>query len=131
MSSGFALALRGGAKSAALARRAIAAEDPRLPPSVQDDVSLLVTELITNAVRHGGARNDRTLHLKLRRGTDGIRVEVVDPGTDFELPASPERGDASGGWGLYLVDQIAARWGVTLVPAGTCVWFELPTGLTA
>jgi anti-sigma regulatory factor (Ser/Thr protein kinase) len=82
MSSGFALALRGGAKSAALARRAIAAEDPRLPPSVQDDVSLLVTELITNAVRHRGARNDLTLHLKL-------------------------------------------------VPAGTCVWFELPAALTA
>jgi hypothetical protein len=60
-----------------------------------------------------------------------IRVEVVDSGTDFEPPAPPTSGDASGDWGLFLVDQAAVRWGVRPARAGTCVWFELPAGLTA
>jgi anti-sigma regulatory factor (Ser/Thr protein kinase) len=126
MSSGFAVALRGGVDAPGLARRAIAAKDPTLPPSVQDDVWLLVTELVTNAVRHGGAANDRP-----RRQADRIRVEVVDSGTDFEPPAPPTSGDASGGWGLFLVDRLAERWGICPARAGTCVWFEVPAGLTA
>jgi anti-sigma regulatory factor (Ser/Thr protein kinase) len=130
MSSGFAVALRGAADAPGLARRAIAAKDPTLPPSVQDDVWLLVTELVPNAVRHGGAANDRPLQVEFRRQADRIRVEVVDSGTDFEPPAPPTS-DASGGWGLFLVDRVAERWGVCPARAGTCVWFELPAGLTA
>jgi len=131
MSAGFAVVLRGCLEAPGLARRAIAANAPTLPPSLQDDVSLLVTELVTNAVRHGGAATDRPLQVELRRQADRIRVEVVDPGSDFEPPAPPANGDASGGWGLFLVDQIAERWGVCPAPAGTCVWFELPAGVTA
>ena len=131
MSSGFQVALRGGVEAPGLARRAIAANEPTLPASVRDDVSLLVTELVTNAMRHGGAAPDRPLHVEFRRQADRVRVEVVDPGTDFEPPARPTGGDASGGWGLFLVDQIAARWGVRPALGGTCVWFELPVGLRA
>jgi anti-sigma regulatory factor (Ser/Thr protein kinase) len=87
--------------------------------------------LVTNAVRHGGAANHRPLRVEFRRQADRIRVEVVDSGTDFEPPAPPTSGDASGGWGLFLVDQIAERWGVSAARAGTCVWFELPASLTA
>ena len=90
-----------------------------------------MTELVTNAVRHGGAATDRPLQVEFRRQADRIRVEVMDPGTDFEPPAPPTSGNASGGWGLFLVDQIAERWGVSPAPAGTCVWFELPAGVTA
>jgi anti-sigma regulatory factor (Ser/Thr protein kinase) len=118
-------------ESARLARRAIAANVPTLPPSAQDDVSLLVTELVTNAVRHGGAATDRPLQVEFRRQADRIRVEVVDPGTGFEPPAPPSSGRPSGGCGLFLVDQVAERWGVCPAPAGSRVWFELPAGLTA
>jgi anti-sigma regulatory factor (Ser/Thr protein kinase) len=131
MSSGFEVVLRAGVEAAGVARRAIAANDSTLPPSLQDDVSLLVSELVTNAVRHGGAATDRHLQLEFRRQADRIRVEVVDPGTDSELPSPPTSGDESGGWGLFLVDQIAERWGVCPAPAGTCVWFEVPAGVTA
>jgi serine/threonine-protein kinase RsbW len=130
MSEGFGDALPGGVHAAWAARRAIAANDRTLPPSVRDDGSLLVTELVTNAVRHGGARNDRTLHLKFRRRTDGIRVEVVDPGTGFGPRPTPPNGDSSGGWGVFRVDRIAERLGVRPAQPGTCVWFELPAGLT-
>ena len=130
MSGGFEVALSGGVEAPGLARRAIAANDLALPPSVRDDISLLVTELVTNAVRHGGA-SDPPLQVGLRRHADRIRVEVVDPGADFEPPATPGRGDASGGWGLFLVDRVAESWGVRPARAGTGVWFELPAGLTA
>ncbi len=131
MSAEFEVALCGGVEAPGAARRAIAENDPALPPSLQDDLSLLVTELVTNAVRHGGAATNQPLQVEFRRQAGRIRVEVVDPGTDFEPPAPPTSGDASGGWGLFLVDQVAERWGVTPAPAGTCVWFEVPAGVTA
>jgi anti-sigma regulatory factor (Ser/Thr protein kinase) len=131
VTAGFEVVLRGGVEAAGAARSAIAESDPTLPPALQGDLSLLVTELVTNAVRHGGASTDRPLQLDFRQQDGRIRVEVVDPGTDFERPAPPANGDHAGGWGLFLVDQIAERWGVCAAPAGTCVWFELPAGATA
>jgi serine/threonine-protein kinase RsbW len=131
MSSGFEVVLCGGVEAPGAARRAIAENEPTLPPSLQEDLYLLVTELVTNAVRHGGAATDRPLQVQVRRQDGRIRVEVVDAGTDFEPPAPPRSGGSSDGWGLFLVDQIAERWGVCPAPAGTCVWFEVPAGLTA
>jgi anti-sigma regulatory factor (Ser/Thr protein kinase) len=127
MTAGFEVALRGGVDAAWVARRAIAVNHPPLPRGVRDDVALLVTELVTNAVRHGGAAMDRPLHVELMRDDGRIRVEVVDPGTAFESPTRPVKGDSFGGWGLYLVDQIAETWGVMPAPSGTCVWFEVPS----
>jgi len=126
MSAAFEVVLESGVDAAGAARRAIAANDPALPPAVQDDVSLLVTELVTNAVLHGGAGMDRPLQLDFWRDHARIRVEVVDPGTNFEAPSQPMNGDSSGGWGLFLVDRIADSWGVCPAADGTCVWFELP-----
>ena len=97
---------------------------------MQDDVALLVTELVTNAVRHGGAAPDRPLRVGLARHDGRIRVEVVGEGNHFEAPSRPVDGDSSGGWGLVLVDRIAERWGVCPASAGTCVWFEVPAGAT-
>jgi anti-sigma regulatory factor (Ser/Thr protein kinase) len=123
---GFELVLRGGVDAGGEARRAIALNEPALSKRVREDVQLLVSELVTNAVRHGGATPDRPLQFDFRRRNGTIRVEVVDSGTDFEAPSQPANGDANGGWGLFLVDRIAARWGVDRTPRGTCVWFELP-----
>jgi len=131
MSAGFDVVLSAGVDAPSAARRAIAEKAPALPPSLKDDVSLLVTELVTNAVLHGGAADERPVQVEFRRQADRIRVEVVDPGKAFEPPLTPSNGDSSGGWGLFLVDQIAARWGVCPASTGTCVWFELPAGATA
>jgi anti-sigma regulatory factor (Ser/Thr protein kinase) len=124
--SGFELVLRGGFDAGGEARRAIALHEPALPKSVREDVQLLATELVTNAVRHGGAAPGRPLQFDFRRRNGTIRVEVVDSGIDFETPPQPTNGDANGGWGLFLVDRIAERWGVDTTARGTCVWFELP-----
>jgi anti-sigma regulatory factor (Ser/Thr protein kinase) len=50
---------------------------------------------------------------------------VTDPSTGPTSFGARSDGDSSGGWGLFLVDQIADRWGVRRTPTGTCVWFEL------
>src|SRR5215212_5199195 len=110
MSRGFEVVLHGGIDAARDARQALAKRGPALPQSVFDDISLLVTELVTNAVRHGRSAG-RPVTLDLRRWNGRVRVEVGDHGPGFTPPSSPSDGD-SRGWGLYLVDQVADSWGV-------------------
>lgn len=112
-------------RAAAIARRHV--RDLPLEEEAIELVSLLVTELITNAVRHGRFsryRNPRiTLHLDLAR--DGtVHIDVVNEGPGFEPePATTEIRD--GGLGLRLVDRLARRWGVE-ANGETKVWLELP-----
>ena len=90
------------------------------------DLQLLVSEVVTNAVRHGGARHGESVDFRVALTRDQVRLEVRDPGPGFhditpELPAT----DRGGGYGLYLVDLYAREWGVN-GSEGTCVWFEVP-----
>jgi len=117
--------LNGGHDAGGAARQAVIAGDGDLPAGVRADLLLLVTELVTNAVRHAGVGPDESLRVELRRWPRRVRVEVVDPGTDVTQVRARRRRNESGGWGLVLVDQIAARWGVARDAPGTCVWFEL------
>ncbi len=81
-----------------------------------DDVVIVVSELVSNAVRHG--RDEITLTL-VSTG-DSIRVEVKDRGQGFNRDAP--RGE---GMGLNVVEKIASDWGVRL--DGLCtVWVEIP-----
>jgi anti-sigma regulatory factor (Ser/Thr protein kinase) len=101
------------------------AGDGELPPDVREDVLLLVTELVTNAVRHAGVGPDESLQVELRRWSRRVRVGVADPGDGrARVAPQPDLTD-TGGWGLVLVDRIAARWGVESGPSRTYVWFEI------
>jgi hypothetical protein len=74
-------------------------------------------------VLQGQAGNEFTL--RLRRGHESIWVEVFD--TDLRLPRIRSAGESDeGGRGLYLVDQLATRWGSRPTKDGKAVWFELP-----
>jgi two-component sensor histidine kinase len=106
------------------ARRELLAGNGILPSSVRDDVLLLVTELVSNAVRHSSVGPDGLVRVELRRGTDMVRVAVSDEGTGFTATAPRERNEADG-WGLALIDRIADRWAVTPTASGTCAWFEI------
>ena len=85
------------------------------------DVRLLVSELVTNAVRHADGEAVR-LVVALDGGT--LRIEVHDPGNGFTLKPPPDDPLRASGWGLVLVEELADRWGVEGSPR-TRVWFEM------
>ena len=116
----------GGPHAAARARRLVESElGGRLPRPVVDDVALLVTELIANGVRHGGAGVGSSLHLLLEGSRPGLHVEVANPDRGRAEPARrPADLDRGGGIGLNLVETLASRWGVVRDPR-TTVCFEL------
>lgn len=111
--------------AAPTARRALLAYGGSLPTSVRDDGLLLLTELVNNAVRHAKAGADRPVRVEVRHRGPTLRVAVFDEGTGFTSNGPPSKGDNSGGWGMFLVDRIADRWGITPTGSGTCVWFEI------
>jgi anti-sigma regulatory factor (Ser/Thr protein kinase) len=116
----------GGPGAGARARRVVEAElTGRLPQQTVEDVSLLVTELVANGVRHGGADTDSYLRLLLEGTRPGLHVEVVNPNGDTGAPArrAADLG-GGGGIGLNLVEMLASRWGIRSIPR-TAVWFEL------
>jgi anti-sigma regulatory factor (Ser/Thr protein kinase) len=118
--------LAGGTDAARRARELIRSElAGRVPGPVLADLALLLTELVANGVRHGGAGADSALHLRLERRPAALRVEVGDPGST-PAPIAPRRpdGDGGGGLGLHIVELVASRWGVHEGPS-TSVWFEL------
>jgi anti-sigma regulatory factor (Ser/Thr protein kinase) len=119
----FTFELDGGPGAGKAARRALLALDGTLPEPTRGDLLLLVSELVTNAVRHAEVGPDRSLRVEGVRLGPRVTIEVTDPGSGFDmvLPARSE----PGGWGLVLVDRLAERWGVNRTPAGTRVWFEM------
>jgi two-component sensor histidine kinase len=124
-SKGLSFSLTGGVEACSEARRAILAGDGAVPASARDDLLLLVSELVTNAVRHAGVGPDQSLRVQLKRWPRRVRVEVAHAGHGFEHEPSPPSSDSGSGWGLVLVDRIADRWGITTGTGRTCVWFEL------
>jgi anti-sigma regulatory factor (Ser/Thr protein kinase) len=109
----------GGPDAAGRARRELGQLQAELDGPVLDSVRLLVTELVTNAIRHARAP---TVELSVDMGTESVRVEVANAGGDF--PATP-RSDQDSGWGLFLVDRLSDRWGLNDEPGRQRVWFEL------
>ncbi|MEU6165670.1 SpoIIE family protein phosphatase [Streptomyces tanashiensis] len=101
-----------------LARRALARWDLE---ELTDSVELLISEVVTNAVRYA----ERPVTLRLLR-TDVLRCEVGDDSP--QLPRQRRARDTDeGGRGLFLVNRLARRWGATRLSGGKVVWFELAT----
>ena len=118
------LVLPSTAEAPGVARAYVAARAVRLPMELIDDAMLLVSELVTNAVRHGSPR----ITLTVRNDPAGIGVGVTDHGQT--LPMLPQRqpnDPMTSGRGLLIVDALATAWGVisTDPPPGKTVWFEL------
>ena len=110
--------------SAAEARRALGEVSDHLSPRRLEDAQLLVSELVTNAIRHAGLDEADTIKLVVETGDRALRIEVCDSGRGFEL-SEPEPDPARpSGWGLYLVRELSDRWGVDR-GGQTRVWFEL------
>ena len=108
----------------ASARRALDELKHAVSQEVLDDIRLLVSELVTNSVRHADLEPSQWVGLSVVVEGGIVRVEVVDPGPGFRPEISRPTVYQESGWGLYLVEQVAHRWGV--IDDGTIrVWFEI------
>ena len=111
--------------AAAEARRALEGLNDLLPSEKLDDVRLLVSELVNNSVVHAGLSPDEAITVTVTVQGGLARAEVRDPGPGFEPPQEPTpKPDLAGGWGLYIVDKVADRWGVAHTGSKS-VWFEI------
>jgi serine/threonine-protein kinase RsbW len=110
-------------EAASAARHALDDLGDAVPDARLRDVRLLVSEVVTNAVRHANLAAGDAIELivELDRGT--LRVEVHDPGGGFVPRAPAPDPTRPSGWGLYLVAELADRWGVDSAET-TLVWFE-------
>ncbi|MFB9627023.1 ATP-binding SpoIIE family protein phosphatase [Nonomuraea helvata] len=104
------------AATASIPRRELVVEGPPLPFEESWDVPGFEDEVV----------GDKEFTLRLRRGDESVWVEVFDQ--DLRLPRIRSAGENDeGGRGLYLVDQLARRWGSRPTREGKAVWFEIPT----
>jgi anti-sigma regulatory factor (Ser/Thr protein kinase) len=110
--------------SPAEARRALGEVSDHLSPRRLEDAQLLVSELVTNAIRHAGLDDGDLIKLIVVAEDRSLRIEVCDPGHGFEVTEPDPDPARPSGWGLYLVRELSDRWGVEH-NAQTRVWFEL------
>ena len=92
---------------------------------------LLISELVSNSVRHAGMDVREHIHLRARTDDACTYVEVCDAGRSGRVPEKrATKADVlePGGLGLVLVDEMADRWGVRRHDDEVCVWFELACG---
>ncbi len=98
----------------------------RIAGGLLEDVRLLTTELITNALRHAGMTPDDEIGVKAEVSEGTVRIEVRDPGRDGDVEVR-EPGARGGGYGLLLVELLTDQWGVERRD-GNVVWAELSSG---
>ena len=104
-------------------------EDWQVPTLVIDDALLVISELVTNAVRHAGTAS--TLELELGQTGAQLRVALADGSTTAPRPRRAGRG-AEDGRGMAILAALSDRWGIEPGPTGKRVWWEvdLPAGYT-
>ena len=97
----------------------------KISPTRLGDLSLVISELVTNAAVHGRGK----IILRLQLDGQTIRGEVVDDGAGFEHEIRERGPEDIGGRGLFLVDALTNRWGIH--EGTTHVWFEIESQSTA
>lgn len=120
------LELERDVEAPAIARAAVTGvcEDAAVDQSACGTIVLLVSELVTNALLHSEAPREAPVTLTLTLSEHAVRVTVTDKGHGFTPKPRDPSSRKGGGYGLYLLEKSATRWGVNSL-GGTCVWFEL------
>ncbi len=130
------LSFPASAEAPQLARRSLDTLEKSLDGDRLYELRLLVTELVTNSVRHAGLGPSDWIGFEVAVTSERTRIEVSDRGHGFEdtSPPTAREGDDStddpvlaargSGWGFHLVEQLSDRWGISH-RGETRVWFEL------
>lgn len=116
--------------AAGKAREALERLHDEVEPELLGDMHLLVTELVTNSVRHSGAAPDQPVQVEVSVDGDRVFVAVEDAGEGFEPSPRSASSPRDSGWGLHLVERLSCRWGVRR-NGRTRVWLELARGRRA
>ena len=106
------------------ARRAVDCLGDLVPSDVRDMARLVVSELVTNIVRHSGMERGAEIKVRVVHQSMTVRIEVADKGSGFEPRVRAPTADSLGGRGLLVVDNVADRWG-TVGNDGIRIWAEL------
>ena len=101
--------------------RVMALAEPFVDGGRMGDLRLVISEVITNAVRHGGL-GDLLIAVTPKR--DYLCVQVTDTGDGFAPRPRAYAPDDNGGFGLFLIERLTRRWGLTREDSNTRVWFE-------
>jgi anti-sigma regulatory factor (Ser/Thr protein kinase) len=120
-----------GVQAPGVARSAIAQWlVDHVAPAVLETALLLVSELVSNSVRHSGVPEGEDVVVRVHLWRDGLRIEVEDPGRDGVIAPQPPDLVRGGAMGLHLVQTLSECWGVVRAAEGpTCVWAQLPRRL--
>jgi len=97
-------------------------------PALRDTARLVVTELVSNAVRHGTATATAAVEVTLARRADAVYVSVRDRSRRPPRPGGPVPATVEGGRGLLVVGIMSRAWGSTPTADGKVVWASLATG---
>jgi anti-sigma regulatory factor (Ser/Thr protein kinase) len=111
------------------ARRLLDRLPPVVPTPMLDRIRLVVSELVTNAVKHSGLEKGAPIDVRIAATPRAVRLEVRDQGRGF-TPDLPDADASPSGWGLHLVEKIADRWGV-LANDHTIAWAEFDLAQSA
>ncbi|MCW3016102.1 MAG: hypothetical protein JWO02_3194 [Solirubrobacterales bacterium] len=108
------------------ARSLVDALGMTLPVELKDDLRLLISEVVTNAVRHGTPAGEGSA-IRVRIGLQGqrMRVEVHDRGPGFEHAPRGPGSELDSGWGVHFVDELTDCWGAGHDGGAWVVWFEV------
>jgi anti-sigma regulatory factor (Ser/Thr protein kinase) len=98
--------------------------EAHLGPEELNAFELAVTEVMSNAVRHGGDGGE-TIRLAITPKDGYMCVQVTDAGAGLVPKPGALEAEDDGGFGLFIVEQLTRRWGVTREDNKTRVWFEL------
>ena len=108
-----------------LARATVSSAIGSVRPEVAEEIELLTSEVVTNAIRHARVDPLGEVTLRVDASDDHVRVEVLNPGPSFDPPVPSIPGVSGTGLGLFLVDALADAWGVDREGPRTKVWFEI------
>jgi anti-sigma regulatory factor (Ser/Thr protein kinase) len=108
-------------------RRVLDQLSETMPAEALDDARLLLSELITNAVRHAADRDAESITMLVRVSDSELFVEITDRGRGFGVDDQAAAPVAGTGWGLFLLDRLSDAWGIR-TGGGVAVWFRLRWG---
>jgi anti-sigma regulatory factor (Ser/Thr protein kinase) len=96
-----------------------------LPRTIRHRLALLLSEVVTKAVQHGGAVAGQSMQIRVVSSPERVRVEVRDPGGSEPRPSLRVE-DEGEGYGTLLIERLSDRFGRAATDAGgTLAWFEL------